>query len=368
MPVLAMPLAFGAILGGAWLAKQSLAEETLPAGVAERDILHALQKQPLAHTPLHVETREEALLKMAHKERWAFVEAEEGFEEGDFQRSLKLRLYYTRQQERSKEVKERLGKALEAIGQERLGLRFEKMALSKEFAKPLVVEEIDIAQQSPWLEMLAVLIGFSLVNTLFMTSANLAVDLLTGEKERGTLETLLSAPLKPGHILRAKQAIMALSALFSAFLNLIIFIGLWLIASWVLPEEEVGLQLQWGPLVFLSLCFIPAAFLAGSMCIALASRARTLKASQTATSLAAMAALMASTVVVLPGMELSWFWAWVPLVNWALLAKACVFGNLEYGPALLVLALSLLWAWLFQKYAVRVFLDEQNLFSAPPQA
>ncbi|MCL2178117.1 MAG: ABC transporter permease subunit [Proteobacteria bacterium] len=367
MPVLAMPVVFGAILSGAWFAKQSLANETLPASVSSLEILQALQKEPLAHMPLDVKTREEAFLEMAKKERWAFVEAEEGFEERDIQHSLKLRLYYSRQQERSKEAKERLLKALEAIGQERLEVRFEKMALSKEFAKPLVVEEVDIAGQSLWLEMLAMWVGFGIASTLFLTSANLATDLVVGEKERGTLETLLSAPLRPKQILRAKQAIISASALFSAFLNLVVFSGLWGVVAWFLPEGGWPAELRWGQLAFLSLCFIPAALLASSLCIALASRCRTLKASQTATSLAAAVALMASAAVILPGMELSFALAWIPLVNLALLAKACVFGNLEYGPAGLTLAVTLALAYIFQRYAAHIFLDEQNLLNAPPQ-
>jgi len=372
MPVLAMPLIFGAILSGTWFAKQSLANETLPASVASPEILAALQKQPLQHTPLEVQTREEALLQMAQKKRWAFVEAEEGFEEEDIQRSLRLRLYYSRQQERSKEVRERLREALEAIGQERLWARFEKMALSREFSKPLEVEEVDVTEQSPWLEMLAMVVGFLIVNTLFLTSANLATDLVTGEKERGTLETLLSAPLKPEHVLRAKQGIISASALFSAFLNLAVFAGLLLCAAWLLPEETwnehfQNVRFQWGQLAFLCLCFVPAAFLASSICIALASMARTVKTSQTATSLAALVALMASSVVVFPGMELSLPLAWLPLVNLALLAKACIFGSLEYAPAAITLAVSGVLAVVFQKGATRVFLNEQNVFGAPPE-
>jgi sodium transport system permease protein len=372
MPVLAMPLVFGAMLYGTWLAKRSLANETLPASVASRPILEALQGRALKHTPLDVKTREEALEQIAQKERWAFVEAEDAFEEGELQRSLKLRLYYSRQQERSKEVKGRLREALESIGEERLKKRFDRLSLSQEFVKPIVVDEVDVAEQSPLLEMLAVLVGFFIVNTLFLTSANLATDLITGEKERGTLETLLSAPLKPEQVLRAKQGIISASALFSAFLNLAVFGGLLVLVAAVLPEEAgdehfQNLRFQWGQLAFLCLCFVPAAFLASSICIALASLARTLKASQTTTSLAALAALLASSVVAFPGMELSWFLAWVPLVNLALLAKACIFGNLEYGPAALTLAVTLTLAVVFQKGAVRIFLDEQNVFGAPPE-
>jgi|GEM_PF-1316641 len=372
MPVLATPLMFGLILSGTWLARQSLANERLPASVSERGILDALRAQALQHTPLDVQTREEALRQIAQKERWAFIEAKEGFEEGDIQSSLKLRLYYSRQQERSKEVRERLKEALEAISQERLKARFEKMALSRAFSKPLLVEEVDVAEQSPWLEMLAVLVGFFIVSTLFLTSANLATDLITGEKERGTLETLLSAPLKPRQLLRAKQAIISACALFSAFLNLLAFAGLLLGTAWLLPQETwnehfQSLHFHWGQLAFLCLCFVPAAFLASSVCIALASLARSLKASQTATSLAALAALMASLTVVFPGMELSLSLAWIPLVNIALLAKSCIFGNLEFYPAAVTLAVTVLLARVFQKWAVRVFLDEQSIFGAPPE-
>ena len=373
MPVLAMPLSFGAILVGTWYAKQSLSNETLPAAVASWALLEALQQQPLPHTPLEVKAREEALGQIARKESWAFIEAEEGFEEGDIQHSVPLRLYYSRQQERSKEVRERLREALEAIGQKRLEARFEKVGLSKAFSKPLVVEEVDLAQQSPWIEALAMFMGFFIVSTLFLTSANLATDLVTGEKERGTLETLLSAPIKPRQVLRAKQAIISASALLSAFLNLAVFAALLSCVAWLLPEEEWNahfhnMHLRWGQLAFLNLCFVPAALFASSLCIALASMARTLKSSQTATSLASLAALMASCVVVFPGMELSWLTSCIPLVNVALLAKACVFGSLEYGPAAITLAVTLGLAAVFQKASTRIFLDEQNIFGAPPDA
>src|SRR4029078_2366108 len=104
-----------------------------------------------------------------------------------------------------------------------------------------------------------------------------AVDLCAGEKERGTLETLLSSPAERIEIVWGKLLTIMLFSIATALLNL---------ASMGLTGSLILSQLpNLGPppalaIVWLLVALVPVAALFGALCLALAAFARSTKEGQ----------------------------------------------------------------------------------------
>ena len=95
--------------------------------------------------------------------------------------------------------------------------RFKKLNISKEKINPVVSEYRNIASDK---EMVGKLAGgflpYIFIAFCFMGCMYPAIDLFTGEKERGTIETLLTTPVPRWQLLFGKMGVVVLSGLLAA--------------------------------------------------------------------------------------------------------------------------------------------------------
>lgn len=109
-----------------------------------------------------------------------------------------------------------------------------------------------------------------------------ATDATAGEKERGTLETLLTLPLKSKDIIVGKFLNVALSSIITGILSLILAIISLRIANSFPIFADQNLTLSFKSLAFSLIAIITYSLLISGLCIAIASRAKTFKEAQSA--------------------------------------------------------------------------------------
>ncbi len=109
-----------------------------------------------------------------------------------------------------------------------------------------------------------------------------ATDATAGEKERGTLETLLTLPLKSKDIIVGKFLNVALSSIITGILSLILAIISLRIANSFPIFADQNLTLSVKSLAFSLIAIITYSLLISGLCIAIASRAKTFKEAQSA--------------------------------------------------------------------------------------
>src|SRR6185295_18362303 len=104
-----------------------------------------------------------------------------------------------------------------------------------------------------------------------------AVDLCAGEKERGTLETLLSSPAERIEIVCGKLLTVMLFSMATAILNLVsmVVIGTLMISHFVDLGPPPLASVMW-----LLIALVPVAALFSALCLALAAFARSTKEGQ----------------------------------------------------------------------------------------
>jgi sodium transport system permease protein len=189
-----------------------------------------------------------------------------------------------------------------------------------------------------------------------------AIDLTAGEKERGTMQTLLCAPLHTIEIIWGKFLAVWTIALLTSLMNVI---SMALTFSRILPGEmEVALSIY--ALIFALL--VPVTFLFSALFLALACFARDYKDGQTILMPAYLPLALLSGLTTLPGVELNAWTSFAPVLNISLLIKAVFLGDVAPDLILFTLGSSALYAALALLLAARVFEREHVLLGGKESA
>jgi sodium transport system permease protein len=200
-----------------------------------------------------------------------------------------------------------------------------------------------------------------------------AIDLGVGEKERGTLETLLLTPVPRFHIVFAKFLVIFTTSFLSILLSLIsfaaiiLFVGPLFLSSVAAEGGERISQLiatlstiSLFDVFLIFLMLVPVSAIFGSLLLSVSIYARTFKEAQNYMSPIAMFAFLPVLLALAPGVKLDWVWASVPLTNVALAIKEIFKGTIDYGMLAVILASTTLVAgallylcqWWFQREQV----------------
>jgi sodium transport system permease protein len=211
--------------------------------------------------------------------------------------------------------------------------RFNKLNINKEKINPIVSEYRNIASDK---EMVGKLAGgflpYIFIAFCFMGCMYPAIDLFTGEKERGTIETLLTTPVPRWKLLFGKMGVVVLSGLLAASAALL---GLFLSMETLngLDNDEllkVVHSILSPSFIFLMYCLlIPlTVFFAGVM-IPIAVYAKTFKEAQSIITPLNIVMVIPAMVGLFPGVELNVMTACIPVVNIVLSTKELIAGTLD---------------------------------------
>ena len=196
-----------------------------------------------------------------------------------------------------------------------------------------------------------------------------AIDLCAGEKERGTLETLLASPARRSEIVSGKLLTVISFSLFTAVLNLI---GMSVTASMVLGQLEGlapggGMSLSLPPfsaMLWILVALVPMAALFSALSLACAAYARSTKQGQYYFMPLFLGAMPLMLMPMSPGVELNLGNSFVPVMGLVLLLRTLIEGQTALALAHLLPAVftTAICCWLATRWAVSQFNQESVLF------
>ncbi|REK18661.1 MAG: CPBP family intramembrane metalloprotease [Planctomycetota bacterium] len=229
-------------------------------------------------------------------------------------------------------------------------------------AKPFKIATRDVAKEdqhvaAAWSKILPfVLLIWALTGAFYP-----AIDICAGEKERGTLETLLSSPAERLEIVWGKLLTVMLFSMATAILNLT---SLGITGSLVLQQVP-----GWGPppllaLVWLAIALVPMSALFAALCLALAALARSTKEGQYYLMPLVLVTMPLTILPMAPGVELNLGNSLIPITGVVLLLRAALEGHyLELLPYLPVVVFVTLGCCLLAiRWATDQFNSEGVLF------
>lgn len=200
-----------------------------------------------------------------------------------------------------------------------------------------------------------------------------AIDLAAGEKERGTMETLLCSPASRVEIVLGKF-LMVLTGSLSAMVLSLLSMGATAIAMGLMltggGAPAVAAAARGGPLPMidpvgllgvLAMVF-PVAVLFSAVELTVALFARTSKEAQSYLGPLILVVLLPAVIGMLPGIELNARLALVPLLNLSLVCRELLSGVWHWHYIGLIFASSCLYAAAALALAVRMFNREAVMF------
>jgi len=289
----------------------------------------------------------------------ALFSADPGVEE-----SRSVVLLYDAADDRSRRGREVLSRALAAWRDTLLVRRISERGLPEGFARPLVVADSSVALPEElggyalgrFLPML--LVVMTLLGAFYP-----AIDLAAGEKERGTLETLLTAPIPPGQVVAGKFLTVTVIGLMSAGLNLGSMLltfqtGLFQLSQAV--QIEFSLPLPAVLVIFGTL--FPLAVLFGALFLGIALRSQSFKEAQNALTPVYMLVILPALLPLFPGIEMTPFLAVMPVAGVSLLFRELMAGDATLFLGSLALLSTLVYASAALLFAADSFGREEVLF------
>ncbi len=207
-------------------------------------------------------------------------------------------------------------------------------------------------------------VPYILLMVCLMAAMYPAIDLGAGEKERGTLETLLLAPIPRTALVMAKFLVLFTVGLTSALLMvlsmalLLKVFGYLLVGDLAMMVRAVGLR----DLAMVGLMLVPTAAIFASILLSLSIYAKSYKEASGLISPLMMLIIVPIVLAMLPGVELNWFWSMVPLTNVSLAMKELVKGTMDYRMFFAILLSTTVIAGLLLAWCRSWFNREQVLF------
>ena len=232
--------------------------------------------------------------------------------------------------------------------------------------KPIVLSQISTAdQRESWGEKIGGMLPYLLFILCFQGAMFPATDIAAGEKERGTLETLLISPIDRTKIVLGKFLTIACAGVTTALIT-VVSMAVWgiVLSRGFSMQFVAAFMSQIGILdfVLMFLMLIPLVAIFASILLSISIYARSFKEAQSYMGPLVIFVVIPVMVALLPGVELKGGWAWVPLTNVALAMKELVKGTMDYFQLIAIFGSTALIAVLLLGFCVYWFKQEKVLF------
>jgi sodium transport system permease protein len=206
---------------------------------------------------------------------------------------------------------------------------------------------------------------FTFVLLIWMAAAGsiAAMDIIAGEKERGTLETLITSAAGRAEIVTAKQltiSTVALAITLIQTLNALFYVKLNIIQ---LPENY-SLSISAGSILQLLSLYIPMAAAVSAALLIISAHSKTYKEAQLHFFPFYLVSLVPALAAVLPGLRLRSVVALVPIANVSVAAREVLMGRPDVPMMALTIAVMSVTAVLLIRHSAGLLAREDLVVSA----
>jgi len=230
-------------------------------------------------------------------------------------------------------AEQRLRDAVDGYDEEIVDGRIRRLSLDPNLFDAIAIEARDISTLQ---EVLGKTVGgflpYMFVIFMFTGAMYAGIDLSAGEKERGTLETLLSSPASRLEIVLGKFVVVATIGIASALMSMLgLYLGVRGAIGEIPPE---ALDVVWDILnvkvvVMIATLLLPLAAFFSAMILAFAIQAKSFKEAQSTLTPLSIVVILPVAFGLLPGIELNAQTAMIPVLNVSLATKEVIAGTIN---------------------------------------
>jgi sodium transport system permease protein len=247
--------------------------------------------------------------------------------------------------------------------------RLEAHQISGTLVDPFRIEQTNVAPP----EMVGAALWGGLVPyfvVLFCVTGAMypAIDLTAGEKERGTIETILCSPVSRVHLVLGKFFMVLTASLFAGALSMTSMALTFSVAKAVVigltQPDPSALQMRISPQAMgaVFLMVVPLAVFFSAALLTIALFAKSYKEAQSYLAPLLTVVIVPAVISLLPGVELNAPLSLIPVLNTSLVSKEIVSGIYHWGYITLIFASSCVYAAAALWLAIKMFQREDVLF------
>jgi sodium transport system permease protein len=275
---------------------------------------------------------------------------------------LKARITYSRVDERSEHAFNRINEALQKLETELIGRRLQEINISQDLLQVIEIESDDVATEQQTLGMiLARILPYFLILVSISGASVAAVDLVAGEKERGTLETILVSAAQRNELVLGKFLAVISIALLTVLLNLMsIFFSFRHLISQAAVETTI--DIPFGSLFLVLVLMVPMIIFFSAIVFSFSTYARNMKESYSYTQPLLIIAMILSFVSAVPAIETTFGMTLIPVINVSLMIKDIMLGDLNLFLFLSTLVSTCILVVLAISFSISLFHKEAILF------
>ncbi len=253
----------------------------------------------------------------------------------------------------SRKARDRMSDYIRLYREDLVKTRVEQRKLAPGFAQAIDFQSTNVASEQRKSGMfVGMLLPYMLILFSAMSGFYAAIDMTAGEKERGTMQTLLCAPVESLEIITGKFGAVWTIATIATIVNL-----LSLAMTFSRLKLIPGMQMTIPPAsyVIAFIMLLPISLMVNAVFLAVGAFAKDFKDGQNFLTPLLMSLIIPLMVTMAPGVELNGYLAFVPVVNIALLIKGIFLGEWAVDMLFLVTLSSLCYASLALLFAANVF-------------
>lgn len=225
---------------------------------------------------------------------------------------------------------------LNAYGNNIGRMRLLARGVSPTVVDAVAVETVDVASREARAALILGMLPYLIVISMLMGGFYLAIDTTAGERERGSLEALLTTPLARGELMAGKLAATCAFSVLALFLALVAFY----IVIPLMPLDELGMMINFTPRMAAEIFLVnfPFALFGAALLTVVAAFTRSFKEAQTWLSVVLFVPMIPTFVILILPFQTE---TWMMLVP--SLSQGALVSDVIRGESLDPLRLTLSW-------------------------
>lgn len=367
IPIIIFPVifvAFGGLAGA--MMKSAQSERAKIAIIGEVNAPEAAAKIREARA-FEVVEAQDFQARIAEKNLRAAVEFPADFRKREGTNAPRAVVYFHAGEFRSQAALRNLQKILRDYRDEVVAKTLDQSGVPRTALIPFEVKEQNAAPpKKVAANLLGGLVPYLIIFLTFVGCMAPALDVTVGEKERGTMETILASPIARTDLVFGKFLVVVTISAVTTTMALLSNTVTLLIPTLIMRDATRGTPM---PLevsgvgvigIFILVAPLAVTFAAGQ--IAIATCAGNYREAQSYISPLMIVALLPAMAALLPGFDINAKLAWAPILNVCLISREILSGTFHWGLIGIVFLSSCIYAAVALAAAIKVFKSETVLF------
>lgn len=228
----------------------------------------------------------------------------------------------------------------------------------------LSVKEDIVVKENPLIKVITQEAFLFVIMALTMAAVYAATDSIAGEKEKGTLETLLTFPVKAKDIIVGKFLSISVSAFVSGIVSFLLMLVSLIYSNGTFDiYNDMNLVPSVTSVVYSIFIILIYSFFVSGLCIAVATKTKTYKEAQSALTPISFIAMFPGLIATMATIKTTPLLAMIPFLNISLLYNDILLNQVELVHLVLALITSLLLVMVVLAIIIKQYKSEKVLFS-----